>query len=136
MADWLILFFASALTPQKSPELIIHFINSCIQWSVVLYLGLKHCFSICKACKKSFKKTECNNCKYQRFVPSIGNIDLNLSHLQINCRFLVYFDPKMYILEPKLILCWIINFLVRTQQCNVQKLYFFTYKIMRKYPQK
>ena len=27
-------------TAQNSPELNIHFIDSCIQWSVVLYLGL------------------------------------------------------------------------------------------------
>ena len=34
-------FFSAALTAQNSPELNIRFINSCIQSSVVLYLGIQ-----------------------------------------------------------------------------------------------
>ena len=33
------IFFSAALTAQNSPELHFHFIDSCMQWSVVLYLG-------------------------------------------------------------------------------------------------
>ena len=33
-------FFSAAPTAQKSPELQIRFMDSCMQWSVVLYLGL------------------------------------------------------------------------------------------------
>ena len=36
-------FFSAVLTAQNSPELQF-FIDSCIQWSVVLYLGLGHIF--------------------------------------------------------------------------------------------
>ena len=36
-------FFSAALTAQNSPKLIIRLIDSCIQWSVVLYLGFQ-CF--------------------------------------------------------------------------------------------
>ena len=35
-----VFFFSAAPTVQNSPELNIRFIDSCIQWSVVLYLGL------------------------------------------------------------------------------------------------
>ena len=38
MAVW-IFFFSAAPTAQNSPELTIRFIDSYIQWSVVLYLG-------------------------------------------------------------------------------------------------
>jgi hypothetical protein len=34
-------FFSAAPTAQNSPELNIRFIDSCIQWSVVLYLGIR-----------------------------------------------------------------------------------------------
>ena len=36
----ILFFLSSAPTAQNSPELNIRFIDSCIQWSVVLYLGL------------------------------------------------------------------------------------------------
>ena len=47
MSVW-IFFLPAAPTAQNSPELNIHFIDSCIQWSLVLYFG---CEII--GCKKS-----------------------------------------------------------------------------------
>ena len=45
MAVWRF-FFSAAPTAQYSSELNIRFIDSCIQWSVVLYLGLEYFLSI------------------------------------------------------------------------------------------
>ena len=54
MAVW-INFFSAAPTAQNSPELNIRFIDSCIQWSVVLYLGMHSIHSFdCTACTQIF----------------------------------------------------------------------------------
>ena len=57
MANWIKKFCAAPTTP-NSPELIIRFIDSCIQWSVVLYLGWEpfRLGTIFFCCKRFYKK--------------------------------------------------------------------------------